>query len=74
MSCVISVFECQTYRGRQAWAVMEGRDGNLSHARKLVMDGLRVDPYHGALWTVYSTIERQDGSDGKARKVRLVSP
>lgn len=54
----------------QAWAVMEGREGNLSNARRLVMDGLRVDPYHGALWTVYSTIERQDGSDGKARKVR----
>ena len=53
----------------QAWAVMEGKEGDLSLARKLVLDGLRADPYHGALWTVYAIIERQDGSDGKARKV-----
>ena len=49
---------------------MEGKEGDLSLARKLVLDGLRADPYHGALWTVYAIIERQDGSDGKARKVK----
>ena len=48
---------------------MEGKEGDLALARKLVLDGLRADPYHGALWTVYAIIERQDGSDGKARKV-----
>ncbi len=53
----------------QAWAVMEGMMGDLAKARELVLDGLRIDPYHGALWTVYAIIERQDGSHAKARKV-----
>lgn len=48
---------------------MEAKAGDLSLARQLVVDGLRVDPYHGALWTVYAIIERQLGSEGKARKV-----
>lgn len=43
--------------------------GDLARARELVLEGLRIDPYHGALWTVYSIIERQDGSEAKARKV-----
>lgn len=43
--------------------------GDLAKARELVLDGLRIDPYHGALWTVYAIIERQDGSHAKARKV-----
>lgn len=50
---------------------MEGMLGQLDRARELVLDGLRVDAYHGALWTVYAIIERQTGSDTKARKVRL---
>lgn len=48
---------------------MEGSMGDLPRARELVLAGLRRDPCHGALWTVYSIIERQDGSEGKARKV-----
>lgn len=56
----------------QAWAVMEGSMGDLARARELVLEGLRIDPYHGALWTVYSIIERQDGSEAKARKVFYV--
>ena len=47
---------------------MEGKAGDLPLARQLVLDGLRADPYHGALWTVYAMIERQQGSDAKARK------
>jgi len=58
----------------QAWAVMEGMMGNLAKARELVLDGLRIDPYHGALWTVYAIIERQDGSHAKARKVYACDP
>lgn len=46
--------------------------GDLAKARELVLEGLRIDPHHGALWTVYAIIERQDGSDAKARKVRIV--
>lgn len=45
--------------------------GDLARARELVLEGLRIDPYHGALWTVYAIIERQDGSDAKARKVHI---
>lgn len=56
----------------KAWAVMEAKAGYLSLARQLVVDGLRVDPYHGALWTVYAIIERQLDSEGKARKVRVL--
>lgn len=43
--------------------------GDLKRARELVVEGLRLDPHHGALWTVYSIVERQGGSDVKARKV-----
>lgn len=50
--------------------MMEGATmGDLARARELVLEGLRRDPHHGALWTVYAIIEHQDGSYAKARKV-----
>jgi hypothetical protein len=57
--------------GRQAWATLEERQGNLVRARKLFDAATAADRTHAAAWHGWGMLEKAAGNPERARGLFL---
>jgi hypothetical protein len=61
----------RVWRGRQAWATLEERQGNLVRARKLFDAATAADRTHAAAWHGWGMLEKAAGNPERARGLFL---